>query len=136
MIRPSGEVLGRVCAIVNRAHNDFHHDQVGFFGFFESVPNPQVARALLDHAGNFLKSRGLTSMRGPMNFSVNDEIGMLVEGFDTPPAIMMTHNPPYYNDLMVECGLRRRQGYHRLRDRPGRTLRPRHAASPRSSNSG
>jgi hypothetical protein len=90
--------------VVNRLHNDFHHDRVGFFGFFECVHNPDVARALFDHAGNFLRTRGFEVVRGPMNFSVNDEIGMLVEGFDTPPAIMMTHNPPYYNELMTDCG--------------------------------
>jgi GNAT superfamily N-acetyltransferase len=100
----TGEPLGRICAVVNRLHNDFHHDRVGFFGFFESVRNLDVARALFDHAGNFLRERGFEIMRGPMNFSVNDEIGMLIEGFDTPPVIMMTHNPPYYNELTEGCG--------------------------------
>jgi GNAT superfamily N-acetyltransferase len=99
-----GEPLGRVSAVVNRLHNDYHKDKVGFFGFFECVNDPDVARALLDHAGVFLRERGFTSVRGPMNFSVNEEAGMLIEGFDTPPAIMMTHNPPYYNDLMEACG--------------------------------
>lgn len=102
--RANGEVAGRICAVVNRAHNEFHKDRVGFFGLFESVNEPAVARALFEHAGRFLKDRGLTSMRGPMNFSVNEEIGMLVEGFDTPPVIMMTHNPPYYNELMAASG--------------------------------
>lgn len=100
----TGEIVGRVCAVVNRAHNEFHKDRVGFFGFFECVDSATVARALLDHAGRFLLKRDLTVMRGPANFSVNDEIGMLIEGFDTPPVIMMTHNPPYYNRLMEECG--------------------------------
>lgn len=100
----SREVLGRVCAVTNRLHNEFHQDKVGFFGFFDSVNNPDVARALLDQASGFLRSRGLNMIRGPMNFSVNDEIGMLIEGFDTPPVIMMTHNPPYYNTLMEQCG--------------------------------
>jgi hypothetical protein len=101
----TGEILGRVCAVVNGLHNKFHEDKVGFFGFFDCVNDPDVARALLDHAGAFLKSRGLDTIRGPMNFSVNDEIGMLIEGFDTPPVIMMTHNPPYYNTLMEQCGM-------------------------------
>ncbi|MDD5088562.1 MAG: N-acetyltransferase [bacterium] len=100
----TGRIVGRVCAVVNRAHNEFHKDRVGFFGFFECVDSAAVARALLDHAGRFLMERGFTVMRGPANFSVNDEIGMLIEGFDTPPVIMMTHNPPYYNRLMEECG--------------------------------
>jgi len=100
----TGEILGRVCAVVNRLHNEFHKDKVGFFGFFDCVNHPEVAGALLDRAGEFLKSRGLNSIRGPMNFSVNDEIGMLIDGFDTPPVIMMTHNPPYYNSLVESCG--------------------------------
>jgi ribosomal protein S18 acetylase RimI-like enzyme len=98
------EVVGRVCAVVNHLHNEFHKDKVGFFGFFDCVNDPEIARALLDHAGIFLKGRGLTSVRGPMNFSTNDEIGMLVDGFDTPPTVMSNHNPPYYNDLMAACG--------------------------------
>jgi hypothetical protein len=100
----SQEVVGRVCAIVNHLHNEFHQDKVGFFGFFESVNNPEVARALLERAGIFLKDHGLTSVRGPMNFSTNDEIGMLIDGFDTPPTVMSLHNPPYYNQLMEACG--------------------------------
>ncbi len=101
---PNGEIVGRISAVVNHAHNRHHQDQVGFFGYFDCVDSTDVARALFDHAGRFLKDRGLTSMRGPANLSVNDEIGMLIEGFDTPPVIMMTHNPPYYNRLVEECG--------------------------------
>jgi len=102
--RKTGETLGRVCAVINRLHNEFHQDRVGFFGFFESVNNTDVARALFDRAGDHLAARGFDVMRGPMNFSVNDEIGMLIEGFETPPVVMMTHNPPYYNDLVGACG--------------------------------
>lgn len=102
--RKSGEPLGRVCAVINHLHNEVHQDKVGFFGFFECTRNLDVARALFDHAGNFLSARGFNVMRGPMNLSVNDEIGMLIEGFDTPPVIMMTHNPPFYNELVERCG--------------------------------
>jgi GNAT superfamily N-acetyltransferase len=101
----NGEVLGRVCAVVNRLHNEFHHDTVGFFGFFECVRDDTAARALLDAVGGYLKQRGLTVVRGPMNLSINEEMGLLVQGFETPPVVMMTHNPPYYNDLMEACGL-------------------------------
>jgi GNAT superfamily N-acetyltransferase len=102
---PQGEVLGRISGVVNRLHNEFHHDQVGFFGFFDSVNDVTVARMLLEIASAWLREQGMTSIRGPMNFSVNEECGMLIDGFDTPPAIMMLHNPPYYNDLMAACGL-------------------------------
>lgn len=100
-----GKLAGRCCAIVNRAHNEFHRDKVGFFGFYDSIDSREVAAQLLDHCASWLRDRGLTSMRGPTNFSVNEEIGTLVEGYDTPPAIMMTHNPPYYDGLMKACGL-------------------------------
>jgi hypothetical protein len=99
-----GETLGRISAFVNRQFSEIHHESVGFFGFFECVNNPAVARALIDHAGNFLRERGLTTVRGPGGFTIYDEWGTLVEGFDTPPAVMMPHNPPYYNDLLEACG--------------------------------
>jgi len=100
----NGEVVGRISAIHNSAHNRFHNDQVGFFGFFESVNDVEVASALLKTASDYVKNLGLDTLRGPMNFSTNEECGMLIEGFDTPPAVMMTHNPPYYNDLLEACG--------------------------------
>lgn len=97
--------MGRISAIVNHAHNEFWKDKVGFFGFFECVNDPSVAAALLEAAEKFLKKRGLDTMRGPMNFSTNEECGLLVDGFDTPPAVMMTHNPPYYATLLENAGL-------------------------------
>ncbi len=100
-----GEAVGRVAAIVNRAHNDYHGDTVGFFGFFESVDDPAVAGALLDAAAGWLRARGRTVMRGPMNFSTNEECGLLVDGFDSPPTIMMTHNPRFYGALLEGAGM-------------------------------
>lgn len=97
-------VRGRISAIVNRAHNDFWHDNVGFFGFFECVNDGAVARELLLSAEDFLKSNGMSTSRGPVNFSTNEECGLLIEGFDTPPAVMMTHNPPYYSSLIESAG--------------------------------
>lgn len=100
----NGKTVGRISAIHNSAHNRFHNDRVGFFGFFESVNDVETASALLDTAASHVKNLGLDTLRGPMNFSTNEECGMLIDGFDTPPAIMMTHNPPYYNDLLERCG--------------------------------
>ncbi len=97
-------VTGRICAIVNRAHNEFWKDRVGFFGFFECVRDQEVAHALIEAAASFLRDQGMDVMRGPMNFSTNEECGLLVDGFDTPPAVMMTHNPPYYADLIQAEG--------------------------------
>ena len=101
------EVVGRIAAIVNRAHNEFHDDQVGFFGLFECRNDVSVAQALLGRAERWLAEHGCTSARGPMNLSTNEEIcspGILVDGFDTPPKFLMAHNPTYYARLLEESG--------------------------------
>ncbi len=101
---PDGKPCGRIAAIRNRMHNEYHGDRVGFFGFLEAVDDPGVFAALFDAAAAWLGERGLDTMRGPMNFSTNEEIGTLVEGFDGPPVLMMTYNPPWYADRIEECG--------------------------------
>jgi hypothetical protein len=98
------EVLGRIAAIQNCAHNEAHEDSVGFFGFFESVEDHAVAQSLFDTAGSWLIGKGLTTMRGPTSFSTNDECGLLVDGFNTPPTVMNPHNPSYYIDLIEHAG--------------------------------
>lgn len=102
-----GQLVGRISAIVNHNHNRFHNDRVGFFGFFESIKDYQVSAQLFDTAGDFLKSQGMELMRGPCNFSTNDELGFLSEGYDSPPVIMMTYNPRYYLDFAEEYGFRK-----------------------------
>jgi GNAT superfamily N-acetyltransferase len=99
-----GEVVGRVAAIHNFLHNQHHHDKVGFFGFFETINDFQVTKALIDTANDWIKARGLDTLRGPMSFSVNDECGLLIDGFDMPNSIMMPHNPPYYLTLLDTAG--------------------------------
>jgi GNAT superfamily N-acetyltransferase len=101
----AGQPVGRIAAFVNRAHNDFHEDKTGFFGFFESLPDPAVPRALLQTAADWLKERGMNRMRGPANFSSNEEWGLLVDGFDRPPVVMMTYNPPAYARYLEDFGL-------------------------------
>ena len=100
----NGETVGRIAAIANRAHTDAHHDRVGFFGFFESIEDQQVADELLDAGATWLRARGFDTMRGPASFSTNDESGLLIDGFDTPPVLMMPHNPPYYLSLLEHAG--------------------------------
>ncbi len=99
-----GDVVGRIAAIANRLHNEFHYDTVGFFGFFETTNEQAVADQLLDAAATWLRARGFDTMRGPASFSTNDESGVLVDGFDTPPVLMMPHNPRYYVDLLERAG--------------------------------
>jgi GNAT superfamily N-acetyltransferase len=102
-----GVVVGRIAAIANRLHNDFHADRVGFFGFFETELDQDIASALLDAAAGWLRDRGFDTMRGPASFSTNDECGLLVDGFETPPVIMMPHNPRQYPTLLESAGFRK-----------------------------
>lgn len=105
LARKNGETVGRIAAITNRNHIQFHNEQAGFFGFFDCLPGYDVARELLDTAASWLKARDIEIMRGPMSPSTNDECGFLLEGFDAPPMIMMTYTPAYYLDYMARYGL-------------------------------
>lgn len=105
LARRDGHIVGRIAAMVNRNHNDIHHDRVGFFGFFESVDDVSVAHGLLSSAESWLAEKGMDVMRGPVNPSMNDECGLLIEGFDDPPQILMTYNPEYYISVMESFGL-------------------------------
>jgi GNAT superfamily N-acetyltransferase len=98
------DVVGRIAAVSNRLHNETHGDRVGFFGFFECIDDSDVANALFEAAADWLRARGFDTMRGPASFSVNDECGLLVDGFDTPPVLMMPHNPRYYMPLVERAG--------------------------------
>lgn len=100
----NGEVVGRIAAIKNELHNKYHNDNTGFFGFFECINDQKVANALFDTAKAWLKEHGCDNMRGPANPSSNDEWGMLLEGFDDEPRILMTYNPKYYLDLCDNYG--------------------------------
>ena len=103
----NGEVIGRIGAIVNDNHNKEHNDKVGFFGFFECVNEQEVANALFDEAKKYLLLKGMNAMRGPANPSVNDEYALLVDGFDSPPTVLMTYNPKYYVTLIENYGLKK-----------------------------
>jgi hypothetical protein len=100
-------VRGRIAAIVNERHLAVYKDGAGFFGLFECVNEPAVAAALFKAVGAFLAARGLKLMRGPANLSVNDDMGLLVEGFGSPPRIMMPYNPAYYPTLVESGGFRK-----------------------------
>ena len=100
-----GRIVGRIAAIENRAHNRFHEDRVGFWGFFECVDDQSVADALFDAAASWLVGRGLDTMRGPMNPSTNYECGLLVGGFENRPTFMTAWNPAYYDSLCTGAGL-------------------------------
>jgi GNAT superfamily N-acetyltransferase len=98
------DVVGRVAAIHNHAHNRIHDEQIVFFGFFECIDRPDVARELLAAVEEWAAERGAEAVRGPMNPSTNYECGLLVEGFNRPPVLMMTYNPDFYPRLVTGAG--------------------------------
>ncbi len=100
----AGEMVGTITATVNYRHNEVHHDKVGFWGFFECINDVEVSTALFDAAKAWLSAKGLKAMRGPISPSMNDQLGMLVKGYDSPPVFLMTYNPPYYHDLCKQYG--------------------------------
>lgn len=105
LARRGGRVVGRIVAILNRAYNAFHQDRAGFFGFFECEDDQAAASELLAAAADWLRVKGCDCMLGPVNPSTNYEAGLLVEGFDTPPTVMMTYNPRRYQELLEATGL-------------------------------
>ena len=104
LAQADGRTVGRIAAIKNDAHTTEHSDRVGFYGFYESVNDQVVATALFDAAAAWLRPKRFDTMRGPMSPSINDECGLLIDGFDTPPTIMMPHNPRYYPALHEHYG--------------------------------
>ena len=106
----AGRVCGRIAAVIHHAHNRRHRESRGFFGFFESENDPAVAEALFGAVRRWLAGRGIEQIRGPMNPGYNYEMGLLVDGFDSPPTFLMTYNPPYYPELVEACG------FHQAKD--------------------
>ena len=99
-----GEPVGRVAAIVDHNFISYHGKRVGYFGFFEVVDDLQVTKALFERVEEELKRQYIEEIIGPMNPSTNYECGLLIQGFDTPPFLMMPHNPPYYAKLLEAIG--------------------------------
>ena len=105
----SGDVVGRIAAVIDHGHNKTHQEQRGMFGFFESVQDPDVADALFDATKHWHLERGMNGQRGPLNPALNHECGLLVEGFEYPPTFKMTYNKPYYDQLITAAGFEKTQ---------------------------
>jgi hypothetical protein len=105
--RRNGRAVGRIAAIIDRHFCEYHSCRTGFFGFFESLPDPETGPVLLETARQWLKERDMEEMAGPMNPSTNDICGVLVDGFDSSPCFMMPYNPAYYPTLLEDYGLRK-----------------------------
>jgi GNAT superfamily N-acetyltransferase len=105
LARRDGRVVGRISAQINHAFNDYQHKSWGWFGFLEFEDDPEALSALLDTAAAWLRARGCDRMVGPASFAMNDESGVLIEGFDLRPMILQPWNPPYYQQRLEEAGM-------------------------------
>lgn len=99
-----GEPVGRIVGIIDDVYNRFHKSSTAFFGFYESINDQTLAEELFEAAAVWARSRGMNSFIGPMNPSTNHECGLLVEGFEDPPQVMMPYNPEYYSKLFEKTG--------------------------------
>jgi hypothetical protein len=106
----NGKCVGRITAQIDREHLDRYKDDTGFFGFFDTTDDDEVARELLARAESWLRGKGMKRARGPISLSINEELGVLVDGFDTPPYLMMPHHRPYQSSLIEKAG------YERVKD--------------------
>ena len=105
----NGKPAGRITALVNHGHNERFEEKRGFFGFFESIDDPEVSNRLFTEACRYLVGHGMTDVRGPCNPGLNYELGLLVDGFDSPPTFLMTYNPRYYERLICGFGFEKTQ---------------------------
>ncbi len=119
----AGRPVGRISAQINRRHLDRYHDACGHFGFFDCLDDSEAANALVDTAANWLRSRSMLRMVGPMNFSLNEECGCLIDGFADPPAILMTHARRWTGRLLEDAGLRKEMDIYAYRLVPNKLPR-------------
>ena len=106
-----GQIIGTVVGFINREHNRCHQENIGFFGLFETIDDPEAAAGLLEAAGQWVRSRGAEAIRGPASFTTNEECGLLIKNFDKP-MIMMPYNPPYYEALVEAAGFEKVMDVH------------------------
>lgn len=100
-----GRLAGRASAQLDHEHLRLHQDRTGFFGFFDTVDDDEVGKALIDACEKWLARRGMTRMRGPMSLTINEEVGVLIEGFEHPPSLMMSHSRPWQDRVAAAAGL-------------------------------
>ena len=107
LAKKEGRNVGRIAAIVDDNHNEFHEERTGFFGFFETIEDYGVAEKLLTAARGWVKDQNMNAFRGPVNPSQNEDCGLLIDAFDSPPVLMMTYNPSYYVDYIERFGFKK-----------------------------
>lgn len=104
LARRGSQTVGRIAGIIDRHYNQVHNEKMGIWGFFECADDPEAAAALFAAVETWVRRQGMVFLRGPLNPSLNNESGLLIEGFDYPPVVGMTYNPPYYLQLVEACG--------------------------------
>lgn len=104
LARRGAKPVGRIAGIVDRHYNQVHHEKMGIWGFFECADDQEAATALFSAVESWVRQQGMTFLRGPLSPSTNYETGLLIEGFNYPPALNMPYNPPYYLELVEACG--------------------------------
>jgi GNAT superfamily N-acetyltransferase len=104
LAKSEGKIVGRIMASDDPNYNNLHGTSVGCFGLFECIDDAKVAAAMFDAAADWLRQRGRTEMMGPIDYSTNYVCALLIEGFQHPPTLLTSHNPPYYAGLIESCG--------------------------------
>ena len=114
LARRNSELVGSISAAINLRFNEYHHTRIGFFGFFETIEDFEVAQALLNAARDWVKERGMEVLWGPGQYSnvTHERQGVLVWGFEHPPTVELTHNPPYYGQFLERYGFHKVKDYH------------------------
>src|SRR5450759_5235450 len=107
MAKRAGKVVGTISAILNNRHNQVYQEKTGFFGSFEVINDYEVAKVLFNNARDWVMAKGMNKLRGPATFSANEEYGLLIEGSDSEPQVMMTYNPRYYVDFIDRYGFKK-----------------------------
>lgn len=115
LAQQDGEICGRIAAIQDRRYNEHHDNKTGFFGFFECIDDVAIANLLMKVAGDWLKERGHTDILGPASPSMMDELGILVDGFEYDPSIMMPYHKPYYDRLLKSTGIQKAMDMYAFR---------------------
>jgi hypothetical protein len=108
LAKKDDKIVGRLSAHINYSHNEFYGNKEGFFGFFDCINDQEVANALFKTAEDWLKKEGMDTIVGPANFSTNETVALLIDGYDRPPIVMMPYNYPYYRDLIENYGFHKK----------------------------
>jgi hypothetical protein len=112
LARRGGDIVGRIMASDDPNYNSLHQVNVGCFGLFECIDDPEVAEALFAAAGNWLRRKGRSEIMGPIDYSTNYVCGLLIDGFEHPPTLLTAHNPPYYARLIEDAGFTKTKDWY------------------------